>query len=189
MRADALRRREALVRAARHLVAERGAVVALEAVAEAAGVGIATLYRNFSSRAELLDEVLVTILGEVREAAAGAAEAAVADPRGAWRDFGQGLVDANLGAVTESFSDHVAARFSDAVRTAQAEALAEVERLLTTVRDAGLVRDDVSATEVVVALGMVTRPLPGAIDRAVPKLAHRLVAMLQAGMKPGNLED
>ncbi len=189
MRADALRRREALVRAARRLVAERGAVVALEAVADAAGVGIATLYRNFSSRAEMLDEVLVTILAEVREAAARAAQTAATDPRGAWHGFAQGLVDANLGALTESFADHVAAEFSDAVRTAQAETLVEVERLLTTVQEAGLVREDVSATEVVVALGMVTRPLPVAVDRAVPALAPRLVAMLLAGMRPGHLEE
>lgn len=56
-RADARRNREAIIAAARMLAAEDGAAFSLEAVARRAGVGSATLHRNFSSRTALLGVV------------------------------------------------------------------------------------------------------------------------------------
>jgi AcrR family transcriptional regulator len=53
MRADARRNREKLLLAAVELFAGAGEDVALEAIAERAGVGIATLYRNFPTREAL----------------------------------------------------------------------------------------------------------------------------------------
>ncbi|MHA3700821.1 TetR/AcrR family transcriptional regulator [Jatrophihabitans sp. YIM 134969] len=53
-RADAQRNRQALVDAAAVLFVERGAAVPLDEVAKAAGVSIATLYRNFSTREDLV---------------------------------------------------------------------------------------------------------------------------------------
>ncbi|MFI5894893.1 TetR/AcrR family transcriptional regulator [Actinoplanes sp. NPDC051513] len=53
-RSDAQRNRERLIIAARELVAEVGNEVALDDVARRAGVGNATLYRHFPTRAELL---------------------------------------------------------------------------------------------------------------------------------------
>ena len=56
-RADARRNYEKLVDAARAAFAEGGAATSLEEVARRAGVGIATLYRNFPERAALLEAV------------------------------------------------------------------------------------------------------------------------------------
>ncbi|WP_327003709.1 TetR/AcrR family transcriptional regulator [Dactylosporangium sp. NBC_01737] len=53
-RSDARHNRERLIAAARELVAEVGSEVALDEVARRAGVGNATLYRHFPTRAELL---------------------------------------------------------------------------------------------------------------------------------------
>lgn len=53
-RADAARNREALLASARTLFAQHGLEVPLEHVARAAGVGIATLYRHFPTRASLV---------------------------------------------------------------------------------------------------------------------------------------
>lgn len=54
-RGDAARNRELLLRAARHLVAQRGAdAVTMDDVAAAAGVGKGTLFRRFGSRAGLM---------------------------------------------------------------------------------------------------------------------------------------
>ena len=53
-RADAQHNRKRLIEAARELVAEFGSEVALDEVARRAGVGNATLYRHFPTRAELL---------------------------------------------------------------------------------------------------------------------------------------
>lgn len=54
LRADAQRNRERIVTAAEEVFLERGANVNLDEVAKRAGVGVATLYRRFATREELL---------------------------------------------------------------------------------------------------------------------------------------
>ena len=56
-RADAARNRERLVAAARQSFSAGDAAVSLQCIAEAAGVGIATLYRNFPTREALVEAV------------------------------------------------------------------------------------------------------------------------------------
>nr|WP_062339380.1 TetR/AcrR family transcriptional regulator [Herbidospora sakaeratensis] len=56
-RADARRNFDALVAAGREMFAEKGAQTSLEDVARRAGVSIATLYRNFPTREDLVEEV------------------------------------------------------------------------------------------------------------------------------------
>jgi AcrR family transcriptional regulator len=56
-RADARRNFDALLSAARQAFAEAGARASLEDIARRAGVSIATLYRNFPTRADLVEEV------------------------------------------------------------------------------------------------------------------------------------
>ena len=53
LRADAEQNRERIVEAARELFAERGIDVTMEEIAREAGVGVATLYRRYPTRAEL----------------------------------------------------------------------------------------------------------------------------------------
>lgn len=54
MRSDALRRRQRIIDAGCELLPEDGQQMTLEAVAQHAGVGIATLYRNFPTRNSLI---------------------------------------------------------------------------------------------------------------------------------------
>ncbi|MGN9783090.1 TetR/AcrR family transcriptional regulator [Nonomuraea sp. ZG12] len=70
-RADARRNFDALLDAARELFATDGANASLEGVARRAGVNIATLYRNFPTRAHLFEAVY---LDEVEALARIAAE-------------------------------------------------------------------------------------------------------------------
>src|SRR3712207_594077 len=81
-RRDAQRNREALLAAARMVLAERGVGAPLEAVAQRAGVAIGTLYRHFPVRAALID----TILTEKRQTwiEIGSHALAVEDP---WAGF------------------------------------------------------------------------------------------------------
>ncbi|MFF3336986.1 TetR/AcrR family transcriptional regulator [Streptomyces sp. NPDC002888] len=68
-RADAARNRARLLEAAARLVAERGAQhVTMHEVAEAAGVGKATLFRRFGDRDGLLLALLHEVEGEFEEA-------------------------------------------------------------------------------------------------------------------------
>ena len=59
-RADAARNFDALLAAAREVFSAYGADAPLEDVAKQAGVSIATLYRNFSTREQLLETVYIS---------------------------------------------------------------------------------------------------------------------------------
>ncbi len=70
-RADAARNFDAVLAAAREVFTERGFGAPLEDVAERAGVGIATLYRNFPTREVLVENVyIVEIQSVIAEAGA-----------------------------------------------------------------------------------------------------------------------
>src|SRR5664279_1450057 len=57
MRADAVRNRERVLDAARVLFAVQGSDPSMEQIARAAGVGVGTMYRNWPSRSDLVEEV------------------------------------------------------------------------------------------------------------------------------------
>ncbi len=65
MRKDAQERRDRLIAAAADLFEQYGYGIALEAVAERAGVGRGTLYRNFADRNAMIVAVLEKRLGEL----------------------------------------------------------------------------------------------------------------------------
>lgn len=71
LRADAQRNRDAILAAAREVFDEAGVLASLDAIAARAGVGNATLYRNFPTRDDLLAAVMeasvATVLAEAGE--------------------------------------------------------------------------------------------------------------------------
>src|SRR5262252_10284554 len=76
LRVDAERNRVALLDAAREVFAEQGLEAPLEEIALRAGVGIATLYRRFPTRGQLVAAALVDKITQY----AGLAEQALAAP-------------------------------------------------------------------------------------------------------------
>lgn len=66
-RADALRNRERIVAAAREMFVEFGAEVPFDEIARRAGVGNATLYRNFPDRDALAREVVCSVMDRTSE--------------------------------------------------------------------------------------------------------------------------
>lgn len=105
MRADALARRRQLIDAATDLFCTtHPGEVTLEAVAKKAGVGIATLYRNFADREELMVECASTALGRAVDIAHGALADFAADPAAAWEGFVRGLVDLGVGPLVPALA-------------------------------------------------------------------------------------
>lgn len=82
-RADAVRNREALVRAARVVFARDGLAAKLETVAREAEVGPATLYRHFAAKPDLLQAIFEQRFADELEPALAAAAA----DEDAWRGF------------------------------------------------------------------------------------------------------
>jgi len=73
-RRDAVRNRAALTKAATAAFREEGLDVAVDAIARRAGVGVATLYRHFPTKQDLVDAVTEAVLDDL----AAAADAALA---------------------------------------------------------------------------------------------------------------
>jgi len=184
MRTDAVRRRRAITREARRLFAAHGSGVALESVAEAAGVGIATLYRNFPSRSDLIDAVVRELLDDISDAAAVALIDVEEDAAAAWPAFLDRLVALDLGALADALSHAVAGGLSDELRAAQETTLARVEDVLDQARRHRLAVEDFSALELVLAVGILSRPQPEAMRALAPDLGRRLVAIFAAGLRP-----
>ena len=73
LRKDAEARRQAILAAAEIVFAEKGVDVPLEEICDAAGVGRATLYRNFENRIDLVKAIMSNNLDKLELIAAGAA--------------------------------------------------------------------------------------------------------------------
>jgi AcrR family transcriptional regulator len=65
LRADARRNRDAILRAARAVFDTEGIFASIDGIACAAGVGNATLYRNFPTRNDLLAAVIEDSIGDL----------------------------------------------------------------------------------------------------------------------------
>ena len=146
LRADAQRNREKLPDAARATFAESDAEVSMAEIARRAGVGMATLYRNFPGRRELL-EALYT---EEVDALCGAAEAGDdADPGAqltTWlRRFFAYFVSKRH--IASDLLEH--APSDDAVFSEnRARVLAAGRPLLEAAQRAGAVREDLTLEQV-----------------------------------------
>ena len=76
LRRDAERNRQQILLAARAAFAERGLTVTLDEIAQRAGVGVGTVYRRYSNKDDLIDELYEDIIAEL----AAAAEAQLGQP-------------------------------------------------------------------------------------------------------------
>ncbi|MCC2307427.1 TetR/AcrR family transcriptional regulator [Cellulomonas chengniuliangii] len=184
MRADALRRREALIAAAREQFLLHGDAVALDAVAARAGVGIATLYRNFPTRRDLADATACAVLEDMQLAASEASATFAERPEATWHAFAERLVKLQLGSVIRALSHDPEASMSPQVAATQQRTEQAVEAVLAQARDAGLLREDLGATEFVLAVAKVSQPATVHAPDAFPGFGARLMAMLVAGMRP-----
>jgi AcrR family transcriptional regulator len=69
LRADAERNRRRILAAAAEVFAKRGLDVGLDEIARQAGVGIATVYRRFPDKAELIDALFESRIDDLQELA------------------------------------------------------------------------------------------------------------------------
>src|SRR5215207_7851211 len=82
LRADAERNRERILQAAREVFAEHGLEASTNEIARRAGVGVATLFRRFPTR----DDLIAAVFAEKMDAYAAAIGHALEDPD-PWHGF------------------------------------------------------------------------------------------------------
>ncbi|WP_375688385.1 TetR/AcrR family transcriptional regulator [Pseudooceanicola sp. LIPI14-2-Ac024] len=146
-RADALRNRSKLIDAAKEILGRGGPEASLEAVAREAGVGIATLYRNFPTREDLFHAVYAheaEHLVELAQQLSGQD-----DKLGALRDWVHALIDVvatkrgMLGTLAMVPTDESKAMFA-----AQGGRMKEAgAALLAAAVESGSVRPDITGDE------------------------------------------
>ena len=146
-RADARQNRVRLIAAATQAFAEKGADAPLEDIARRAGVGIGTLYRHFPTRLDLQAAVfrnqVVSVCGE------GDALLETATPEQAFAAWMRSL---NAYLVTKRGLSHALIEAvgieSELISSCWVAMRDTTERLLRNGQQAGAIRSDVSATDV-----------------------------------------
>ncbi|WP_330335066.1 TetR/AcrR family transcriptional regulator [Streptomyces sp. NBC_00536] len=206
-RADAVRNRERILLAAREMFVEFGAHAPLDEIARRAGIGNATLYRHFPERADLVHRVVLFVMDRVAAHAEDALAAATADGDGvidafdafdALCHFTHAAADERIGALCPMLAGDFDRENPEllAARDALGEA---VEKLLAAGQRAGLVRTDIAAGDLMIALSQLSRPLPGIVCLDADSFAHRHLQLFLDGLRapgrsglpgsPATLED
>lgn len=168
MRSDARRNRQKLLAAATELILEIGGEPSRDAVAKAAGVGIATLYRHFPDQQDLLRSVAIDVLD--RTIAAGEAALKEADGAEALRRYLHAAIDIGLGVV------NIVHPLLDNIdwpeqRTAAQDVL---DRLVDAAHRDGGIPASITSSDIALATIRFCRPLAIGLDTAEERaIAHR----------------
>src|SRR5262249_21110797 len=149
-RADALRNRERIVTAAREMFVEHGPDVPLDEIARRAGVGNATVYRNFPDRDALVREVVCSVMDRTAEAAEQAL-AETGDAFAALEHFVHTAADERISALCPMVSSTFDQNHPDLVASRErVEQL--VEEVMGRAKDAGQLRRDVGVGDLLIVV-------------------------------------
>ena len=150
LRVDAERNRVALLTAAREVFAEQGLEAPLEEIALRAGVGIATLYRRFPTRGQLVAAALVDKIAQYAEAAEQAL--AIPDPWAGFASFVERICE--LQADDRGLSDLLSMTLPTDDRIEQLRKIANqrVARLVARAKATGRLRQEFVAEDLLVLL-------------------------------------
>jgi AcrR family transcriptional regulator len=174
-RADASRNVARLLAAAREVLGEEGDDAAFDVIARRAGVGNATLYRHFPTRADLLVAVYADEVAALRERAGHLLEsAAPTDALFAWLDEFVVHV-ATRRPLALAATEGAGERRTELFHQWHAAITSTAERLVRRARP-GL-RSDVTAIDLLTLAS-------GAALTTDPTHARHLIAMLRTGIAP-----
>lgn len=168
LRSDARRNRRRILDAATDLILEVGGEPSRDAVAKAAGVGIATLYRHFPDSQDLLRGVVLDVLD--RAISAGEAALDESGSGSALRRYLHEAIDIGLGAI------NIIHPLLDDTDWPEQRNAAQVllNRLLDTARRDGAIPSDITTTDITFATIRFCRPLAVGLDVAEERaIAHR----------------
>lgn len=181
MRADAERNRQAIIAAARDIFSESGADAPLDEIARRAGVGIATLYRRFPHRDDLIRAVVIDTFRRMTEVA-DAALAEGTDAFDALRRFTHAALDVKIGATLPALVGHVV--FDDAIDDARLNVANRLQPMLKRAQEAGLVRPDVEFGDITLMVMRLSRPLPAVTKLLIDTdIAHRHLDIYLDGLR------
>lgn len=187
VRADAARNRAAILDHARRLIAERGADVTIDEIAQAAGLAVGTLYRHHPTKAHLVEAVVAESTEQIADRAEQAAAAVDhgADPgvelASLFRDIAQRSrtdravkqAATSLGARTPDVEAALGGSSDDTPTTRAVDA---VGRVLASAQSSGAIRSDV----VLADLLLIVESLPATAD---PDVLDRYLDIILSGLR------
>jgi AcrR family transcriptional regulator len=175
LRKDAARNRERIIAAAQLVFCERGLSVSIEDIADRAGVGVATLYRRFPTRPDLIAAAFEAKMG----AYADAVTSALADPD-PWNGFCRYIERiCAMQAEDQGFTDVLTLTFPTATQfeAARDRGYRGAVKLIRNAKATGHLRQDFTAEDVVMIL-MANAGVVAATGDTAPQTWRRLVALL-----------
>lgn len=175
LRADAKLNRDRILAAAAELFAERGLSVPLEEIAARAGVGVATLYRRFPTRADLAAAAFERNISGYTEAV----DRALANEQ-AWDGFRTLVFElCELQASDAGLRDLLTTAFpaSSAVEQRTNETVQKVKALIGRAQAEGSLRPDVVVADIVVML-MANAGVLRTTGAAAPDAWRRFAALM-----------
>ncbi|MBO7939048.1 TetR/AcrR family transcriptional regulator [Streptomyces sp. S9] len=180
-RADALRNRERIVTAAREMFVELGPDVPLDDIARRAGVGNATVYRNFPDRDALVREVVCSVLDRTVQAGQ-LALAESGDAFGALERFVHAAADERISAlcpmVASTFDQH-----HPDLEAARERAEQIIEQVMDRAKEAGQLRTDVGVGDLMIAVAQLSRPPAGTACLSADRFVHRHLQLFLDGLR------
>ncbi len=182
-RADALRNRERIVAAAREMFTEFGPEVPLDEIARRAGVGNATVYRNFPDRDALVREVVCSVMDRTVRAAEQALSE-TGDAFEALERFAHTAADERISALCPMISSTFDQCHPD-LEEARRRAESLVAQLMDRARAVGQLRDDVEYGDLMVGVAQLSpRPAPPARTPTASSTATSSSSWTACGLPP-----
>jgi len=178
LRADAERNRRLVLDAAAAAFAEHGLEVGVAEIARRAGVGRGTMFRRFPTKEHLIAAIVVDRMDQA--GARGRELFADPNPDAALFELLASMVDAAQTdrALFEAVGDTFLANAD--IRVAHAELIGVLDQLLRRAQDAGTVRDDVGALDLLMMFkGVCEAARPFSVD-----VAARQLELVRAALRP-----
>ncbi|MFD7608111.1 TetR/AcrR family transcriptional regulator [Streptomyces mirabilis] len=174
LRSDAERNRGRIIAAARKVFARDGLNASMASVARETGVGIATMFRHFPTK----EELVAAVFADRMDAYADAVATALADPD-PWNGFAGYIETAcAMQAADYGFADVLTTTFpsAEAMEGRRNEALEGMLQLSARAKAAGRLREDFDSTDIALLL-MANAGVVNVTGGAAPDAWRRFVAL------------
>jgi AcrR family transcriptional regulator len=197
LRADAQRNLERIVRAARAVLIEAGLDASIDDIAGRAEVGVGTIYRRFGNRDGLIRAVLLDAVELLASSAEGACRSGL-PPDEAFSHYVRAAFELRVGALATVLLPVMATALAEdgQFRRRREQMLAAVDALVERAQTEGSLRRDIGTADIMLAVGMASRPAPGVPAEFEDARAGRSATLLLDGLltpspspMPGSVTD
>ena len=188
MRADARKKRDQIITAALQQIQTRpNSEITLEGIAADAGVGIATLYRHFPSRASLYDACAVVYIDDLQTLLDDTLADFDRDPQGSFERFVWAIVDSGVGMLATALAAEPSTDDRHIIVQRRDTFMHNVQLLIDEAVPHNIVAPGQTAlqlaTELIVATRPLASPLAEPLAELLPDVRDRLVRHLMAGWR------